>query len=102
GRIDTGERAQGRPLEVGEPANVTLVDPAARRVVDGAGQVTASTNTPFQGHELPGAVVATFLRGRATVLDGAPVEAAEAQGVRTWTCPSPSRSASGSSSGSCS
>src|SRR5690606_29611283 len=31
GRIDTGERAQGRPLEVGEPANVTLVDPAARR-----------------------------------------------------------------------
>lgn len=78
GRIDTGERAQGRPLEVGEPANVTLVDPAARRVVDGAGQATASTNTPFQGRELPGAVVATFLRGRATVLDGAPVEAVAA------------------------
>jgi dihydroorotase len=74
GRIDTGPTAQGRPLEVGEPANVTLVDPAARRVVDGSTQATASVNTPFQGRELPGRVVATFLRGRATVLDGAPVE----------------------------
>jgi dihydroorotase len=73
GRIDTGPTAQGRPLAVGEPANLTLVDPAARRVVDGAAQVTASVNTPFRGRELPGRVVATFLRGRATVLDGAPV-----------------------------
>lgn len=77
GRIDTGPTAQGRPLAAGEPANVTLVDPAARRVVDGAAQVTASTNTPFSGRELPGRVVATFLRGRATVLDGAPVARAE-------------------------
>ncbi|PJI85609.1 dihydroorotase [Luteimicrobium subarcticum] len=74
GRIDTGEHAQGRPLEVGEPANLVLVDPAAVRTVDGAQQQTASVNTPFAGHELPGRVVATFLRGRATVLDGAPVE----------------------------
>ncbi|MBD7998762.1 dihydroorotase [Oerskovia gallyi] len=74
GRIDEGPTAQGRPLEVGEPANVVLVDPAARRVVDGRSQATASTNTPFHGYELPGCVVATFLRGRATVLDGAPVE----------------------------
>lgn len=61
----------GRPLEVGEPANVTLVDPAARRVVDPATQATRSHNTPFAGRELPGRVTATFLRGRATVLDGA-------------------------------
>ena len=27
-------------------------------------------NSPFRGRELPGCVVATFLRGRATVLDG--------------------------------
>ncbi|SDS50522.1 dihydroorotase [Paraoerskovia marina] len=74
GRIDSGDRAQGRPLAVGEPANVVLVDPAATRVVDGAEQATASTNTPFRGRELPGRVVATFLRGRATVLDGSPVE----------------------------
>lgn len=75
GRIDTGERAQGRPLAVGEPANVVLVDPGATRVVDGAVQATASVNTPFRGRELPGRIVATFLRGRATVLDGVPVGA---------------------------
>ncbi len=71
GRIDSGPVAQGRPLEIGEPANVVLVDPAARRVVDGAAQATAAANTPFQDREVPGRVVATFLRGRATVLDGA-------------------------------
>ncbi|MFF2622164.1 dihydroorotase [Oerskovia jenensis] len=81
GRIDEGPTAQGRPLAVGEPANVVLVDPAARRVVDGRSQATASTNTPFHGHELPGRVVATFLRGRATVLAGAPVE--QVAGVRS-------------------
>ncbi|HWV76214.1 MAG TPA: dihydroorotase, partial [Isoptericola sp.] len=64
----------GRPLEAGEPANLTLVDPGATRLVDGAAQATASGNTPFAGRELPGRVVATFLRGRATVLDGSPVE----------------------------
>jgi dihydroorotase len=29
-----------------------------------------SRNTPFAGMELPGRVVATFLRGTPTVLDG--------------------------------
>jgi dihydroorotase len=61
---------QGRRIAVGEPANLTLVDPAATRAIDGRTQVTASGNTPFAGMELPGRVVATFLRGRATVLDG--------------------------------
>ncbi|MEN5075771.1 dihydroorotase [Isoptericola cucumis] len=75
GRIDTGAAPQGRPLEVGEPANVVLVDPSATRTVDARAQATASGNTPFAGRELPGRVVATFLRGRATVLDGAPVAA---------------------------
>ena len=77
GRIDEGARPQGRPLEVGEPANVVLVDPSATRVVVPAEQATASANSPFGGHELPGAVVATFLRGRATVFEGRPVEQAE-------------------------
>ncbi|WP_129788927.1 dihydroorotase [Promicromonospora panici] len=71
GRIDGG---QGRAIAVGEPANLTLVDPDATRAIDGRSQVTASDNTPFAGMELPGRVVATFLRGRATVLDGAVVE----------------------------
>ena len=60
----------GQRLEVGAPAHVTLVDPAARRRIDPAEMSSLSRNTPYRGLELPGAVVATFLRGRATVLDG--------------------------------
>jgi dihydroorotase len=47
-----------------------LVDPAARWTVDRYALASRSTNTPYAGRELPGRVVATFLRGRATVLDG--------------------------------
>ncbi|WP_426566868.1 dihydroorotase [Angustibacter sp. McL0619] len=67
----------GRPLEVGQPANLTLVDPAARWTVDPARQQTASRNTPFAGRQMHGRVVATFLRGRATVLDGQPIQLQE-------------------------
>ena len=63
---------QGRPLAVGEPANVVLYDPAARRVVDPTETASLSRNTPYAGMELPGRVVATFLRGKPTVLDGKP------------------------------
>lgn len=60
----------GRALAVGEPAHVTLVDPAARRAVDPATLASRSRNTPYAGMSLPGRVVATFLRGRPTQLDG--------------------------------
>lgn len=72
---------QGRPIAVGEPANLTLVDPTARRTVVPERQATASVNSPFAGTELPGAVVATFLRGRATVLDGALADAGAGVGA---------------------
>jgi dihydroorotase len=61
---------QGRPIEVGAPANITLHDPAVRRTVDPTQLASLSRNTPYRGMELPGQVVATFLRGRPTVLDG--------------------------------
>ncbi|MBR7838013.1 dihydroorotase [Actinospica durhamensis] len=64
----------GRPLEVGEPANLTLLDPAAARVIEPASLHSRSRNTPFAGLELPGAVHATLLRGTATVLDGKVVD----------------------------
>jgi dihydroorotase len=70
GRCDDGDRAQGRPLAVGEPANVVLVDPGASRVVDSRELASLSRNTPYEGMTLPGRVMATFLRGRPTVLDG--------------------------------
>ena len=62
--------SHGTPLEVGAVANIVLVDPAARRVVDPFALASRSRNTPFAGRTLPGSVVATFLRGRPTVLDG--------------------------------
>jgi len=61
---------QGRPIAVGEPANLVLVDPEARRVIDPRQQATASANTPFAGRELPARVTATWLRGVQTVSDG--------------------------------
>ncbi|MFJ7157708.1 dihydroorotase [Streptomyces sp. NPDC101118] len=60
----------GRPVSAGEPANITLVDPAYRGVVDPADFASRSRNTPYEGRELPGRVTHTFLRGRATVVDG--------------------------------
>ncbi len=60
----------GRPLEPGEPANVVLYDPAVRRRVEPGALASLSRNTPYRGMELPGRVVATFLRGEPTVLDG--------------------------------
>ncbi len=56
----------GRPLAVGEPANLCLVDTAAPWTVDPAAMATRSRNTPFAGFSLPVRVVATFLRGVAT------------------------------------
>ncbi|KGM14243.1 dihydroorotase [Cellulomonas bogoriensis] len=81
-RIDAGDRPQGRPLEVGEPANITLVAPDEAWVVEPAHMVSSSTNTPYGGHELVGRVRATFLRGRPTVLDGRLVEATPAGAAR--------------------
>ena len=61
---------QGRPIEPGEPANIVLYDPSVRRTVDSSEMASLSRNTPYAGMELPGRVMATFLRGRPTVLDG--------------------------------
>jgi dihydroorotase len=66
GRVE----GQGRPLATGEPANLVLYDPSTTRVVDATESASLSRNTPYAGRELPGRVVATFLRGRPTVLDG--------------------------------
>jgi len=60
----------GRPIEVGAPANITLYDPSVRAPVDPSAMASKSRNTPYQGMTLPGRVVATFLRGRPTVLEG--------------------------------
>ena len=60
----------GRPIAVGEPANLCLFDPAATWTVDGHALASRAHNTPYEGMAMAGAVVATFLRGEPTVLDG--------------------------------
>lgn len=61
---------QGRPLEVGEPANLTVVDPDATWTVAGSGLASRSANTPFEAMTLPATVTATLLRGTVTAREG--------------------------------
>jgi len=61
---------QGRPLAVGEPANLTVVDPEASWVVTGTHLASRSDNTPYEAMTLPATVTATLLRGRVTARDG--------------------------------
>jgi dihydroorotase len=69
-----GLDGHGTDLAAGAPANLTLVDPSARRVVDPSELTSRSRNTPYAGTTLPGRIVATFLRGEPTVLDGKAVK----------------------------
>ncbi len=58
--------SQGGVLAAGEPANVVLVDPTARAVVDRGASASLSRNNPWHGRELPDPVVATIWQGRVT------------------------------------
>jgi dihydroorotase len=65
-----GLAGHGRPMAVGEPANLTLVDPMATVTVDREASLSLSRNNPWHGRRLTGAVHATVLHGRPTVLKG--------------------------------
>ena len=60
----------GRPLAVGEPANLALVEDAGW-TVDRRRTESRSHNTPFHGQRLPARVTTTFLRGVRTHGGGA-------------------------------
>jgi dihydroorotase len=60
---------QGRPLAVGEPAHLTLLDPAAVWDCDPAAMATSGRNSPLRGRKMSGQVIATFYAGHPTVLD---------------------------------
>ena len=55
-------------IAVGAVANLTLIDPAAQRVIS-SDTHSKSHNNPFAGMKLPGQVVMTIYRGRFTVED---------------------------------
>jgi len=54
----------------GRPANLTLIDPSATWTVEPTALASRSRNTPYAGFTLRSRVVATFLHGQPTVLDG--------------------------------
>ncbi|OZE85475.1 dihydroorotase [Rhodococcoides fascians] len=61
---------QGRPIEVGEIANLTLVDPKADWTVSGKELASVAHNTPFEDMSFSSKVTTTVFRGRITVRDG--------------------------------
>jgi dihydroorotase len=61
-----GYRSHGQPLIVGSPAQIALVDPKGKMVVDRAKLASKSKNTPFHGMEFQGTVAATVFNGHLT------------------------------------
>jgi dihydroorotase len=66
-----GHSAHGGLVEVGEWANLCVVDLETPTTVTAASIVSRSANSPYVGRTLPVTVRHTLLRGEATVLDGA-------------------------------
>jgi dihydroorotase len=61
---------QGGPIEAGAPANLFVLDPSKRWEVHAEHMASLSSNTPFEGWELIGAVRHTVYRGEPVVVDG--------------------------------
>ena len=57
---------QGRPIAVGEPANLVLVDPQSPWTARGEEMASKASNTPYEGIEFSARVTATWLRGNQT------------------------------------
>jgi len=65
-----GMAAHGRPVAEGEPANLCVIDPAARWTIDASGGASRSRNVPYVGREVRGRVRHTLCFGEAVVIDG--------------------------------
>jgi dihydroorotase len=61
---------QGRPVEVGEPANLVVFDPQHEWTVVPGQLASKSRNTPYAGRRLRGKVRHTVYAGTAVVVDG--------------------------------
>lgn len=60
----------GGPVAVGRPANLCVIDPSEKWVVDPGALASRSRNTPFAGRALVGRVRHTVLRGEPVVVGG--------------------------------
>ncbi|TET41466.1 MAG: dihydroorotase [Dehalococcoidia bacterium] len=56
-------------LKVGTPANITILDPNQEWIVDSRSFASKGKNTPFDGYELKGKVLATIVNGRIAYMD---------------------------------
>lgn len=56
---------QGQPILPGNTANLTLINPTAKRIIQGTN--SKSSNNPYRGLTLPGEVTFTVYRGYLTV-----------------------------------
>ena len=65
-----GYANQGRLIEEGAPANILLIDPAAKWQVRRDRLNSKSKNTPFDGMELPVVISDLFFNGKQTVSNG--------------------------------
>lgn len=65
-----GMERQGRPIAVGSPANLCIVDMDATWSIDGYVFESKSTNTPFAGRTLRGKVRHTIFEGRRVLEAG--------------------------------
>jgi dihydroorotase len=68
---DVADR-HGRPILVGEPANLTVIDPARIWQVAPESLASRSRNTPYVGMDLKGQVRHTVFNGEPVVIEGAP------------------------------
>jgi dihydroorotase len=62
-------RREGGTLEVGTPADITVLAPDARATIRAASLRSKSKNTPFDGWELRGAAAATIVGGRTVFVN---------------------------------
>jgi dihydroorotase len=65
-----GAGDHGGPIDVGRPANLCVIDPSAKWVVDPARFASRSRNSPYAGRHLVGRNRHTILRGEPVVIDG--------------------------------
>lgn len=63
----------GRPIAVGEPANLCAVDVNQKWTAHGKDMASKASNTPYEGMEMPVKVTTTLLRGKVTCMNGSAV-----------------------------
>lgn len=65
-----GYEDHGQTLTPGSVANLVVINPVQKWIVDRDLVLSNSSNTPYHGYELPGVVTHTFYKGNATLING--------------------------------